>query len=141
MDSDATRKDRIPRPPSRHLQPLRIPSGWIMEGNSFYEIDPCFETYNDASWNFSEDMLVLINKQAKVVVDLGWYPEFKANGAYRLLAVKFFSNKDKMCSSWDHPLKEIRTRSRQEVVAAIEEWLVLFNAESLSAVQINEPGG
>jgi hypothetical protein len=103
------------------LQPLRIPSGWNVEYNTFSELDPKFRMHDDASWNFGEDMLHITNRPIQLLVDLGWYPAHRSKGRYRLKLVRLLTDKDG--ADWDHPLEDLRTRSRRRVVAKIEEWL------------------
>ena len=106
------------------LQPLRIPSGWTVNYNEFKEIEPEFETFDDRSGEFKEDILQLVHPRAGVIVDLGWYPQHQRRGRFTLLAVRI--NDDDQAGEWDRPLERMRTRSKQKVVRTIESWLVKF---------------
>lgn len=111
--------------PRHLLQPLRIPSGWIVGFNEFFDVEPVFEKYlDDQSWDFSEDLLQLSNEYRKIIIDLGWYPSHDPAGQFRLMAVKWFAeDEEPEVDPWRQPLKEFETRSKREVVQKIEEWL------------------
>jgi len=104
------------------LQPLRIPQGWEVKYNSFFETEPKFKYLDDTSEDFCEDMLVLANASVGVLIDLGWYPESEPKGKFGLVAITIHADGDQMSASWLKPLRELRTRSKRKVVAAIEEW-------------------
>ncbi|MNI35050.1 hypothetical protein D3C73_890610 [compost metagenome] len=67
---------------SLRLVPLRIPSGWKVVLNDFTESSP--EKFIDDDyehrWEFKEDILRLENDYKQQLIDLGWYPEFQADG-------------------------------------------------------------
>jgi hypothetical protein len=43
----------------RPLQPLRIPQNWKVNYNQFFDVEPKFKAFDDVSWGFGEDMLLL----------------------------------------------------------------------------------
>lgn len=96
------------------LQPLRIPAGWKIEYNNFSEYD--FEKNGkEDSYELHEDLLRLSNEIASLTIDLGWYPSYDINGNYVLLLVKDFK--------WEQPLKQLLSRSKEQVIACIEKWV------------------
>lgn len=101
------------------LQPLRIPIGWLVEWNTFSEAEASFSTYDDLSWEFSEDMLLLTHRGAHVAIDLGWRPGHRADGAFVLTAARMRGDS----TDWDNPLKQLRSRSKEQVVKVLEDWL------------------
>lgn len=116
---------------NHRLQALRIPGGWEVVYNEFYELDPEFLGVEDSAWEyFTEDILCIAAKRQKkenkkekvntVVLDLGWYPEMGRNGEFALYAIQ---NKN-----WETPLQTFRSRSRKKVVDRIESWLVKYSA-------------
>lgn len=67
------------------LQPLRIPSGWLVSYNKFYQVEPGDELGEDAWMWFSQDLLQLVNQRWGRLLDLGWYPDGDvANGSFRI---------------------------------------------------------
>lgn len=71
-----------------HLQPLRIPTGWLVAFNDLREIDPVADSIpeEDHLWFFKEDMLQMKQPRFNRVLDVGWYPSFDlAEGRYRLV--------------------------------------------------------
>lgn len=74
------------------LQSLKIPTGWSVEFNTFYDLESNFKTHDDNSWNFSQDMLQITNQHRGVLLDLGWYPEHRASGQFKLVAIRIRSS-------------------------------------------------
>jgi hypothetical protein len=102
------------------LQPLRIPSGWVVAyNNGLYEIDPSVERVppQDRWLLFKQDMLQMTNERFNRVLDLGWYPEgdFDA-GSYRL---KVYEGD---CRG--KQLHEFATKDRLALVRELERLLV-----------------
>ena len=112
------RRKVIPNPP---LQPLRIPSGWTVDFNDFYEVEPTFKTYDDSAWNFKEDMLQIKHERFRLLVDLGWYPTARSTGGFGLRLLHFLGE-DKG-ADWENPIEFVQTRSKRKVVKVIEDWL------------------
>lgn len=94
------------------LQPLRIQAGWEVVFNDFTEYDILLHGENDIS-ELHEDLLQLYNSRFNLTIDLGWYREI--NRSYCLMIVKDYN--------WEKPLKEVWTKSKQEVINCIEKWV------------------
>jgi hypothetical protein len=117
----AIKKQSNPKASTPPLQPLRLPMGWAIIWNTFHEIEARFKSWDDTSWNFSEDMFHAENKFRGVVIDLGWIPEFRANGRFVLRAVRRAAGGEHY--NWDRPSRTMTTRSKRKVVDTLEAWL------------------
>ncbi|MDE7324779.1 MAG: hypothetical protein K2N63_00615 [Lachnospiraceae bacterium] len=62
-----------------------------------------------------EDLLQLCCEKENLIIDLGWYPNYDANGNYILMLVKDYK--------WDWPLAQVSSKSKKEIVACIEKWV------------------
>ena len=111
------------------LQPLRIPTGWEVSFNTFFEVDARFRSWDDTSYNFKEDMLLLKNRHRGVIIDLGWMPSFRSTGRFYLRAVRLLSEAEG--GDWEKPMRLLETRSRRKVVTAIEDWLHWYSEHEL----------
>jgi hypothetical protein len=116
----------LAKEPDPPLQPLRIPTGWVIDWNGFLEVDPIFDVGEVESIGFGEDLLQISDKTRSILLDLGWYPSGDPNGEYRLVAIRRHSDEDEMRASWDRPLRSLASRSRMEIVRVLEEWLWHF---------------
>src|SRR5438105_712067 len=96
-----TRTEQVAEPP---LQPPRIPSGWSVRWNNFFEVEPGSKSWDDNRRYFDEDMLLLENQVQGVAVDLGWYPSSRASGSFMVVAVRQSGDR----YPYDHPLRRIR---------------------------------
>lgn len=117
------------------LQPLRIPPGWTIVINKLENLEPEELDADDERWlgTFTEDILYLHTKRKRkrnkqveeqtLAIDLGWYPDSEPTGKFRLVAL--------LNDNWQSPLLEFSSRSKQEIVEVIEQWLfkefMLFN--------------
>jgi hypothetical protein len=109
------------------LQPLRIVSGWEIEWNQFYEVDPSEKaiTYFDSS-----SLLHLHNKQLKRAIDLDWRPKNDVNGHYYLRVInitKVVHPKTKEINyegDWEQLYHEFSSKNRLIIVKEIERLLV-----------------
>ncbi|WP_143288153.1 hypothetical protein [Calothrix rhizosoleniae] len=103
------------------LYPLRIPTGWKVTHNRFYEFDPHQNptlegVYQDNPWLvFVENLLQLQHTPYPFLIDLGWYPEADPKGNFRLSLIK---NQD-----WNQPLRIYESKSGSAIVEKIEDWL------------------
>ena len=99
------------------LQALRIPTGWVVSQNKFYEIEPIEVDPNDTLlWlDFTQDILQIQHKHESIIIDLGWYPDMDPKGNFRLVLIK---NLD-----WQNPIETFETRSAEEVKNKIEYFL------------------
>ena len=106
-----------------NLQPLRIVSGWNVEWNLFYEVDPSLETmtYLDSS-----SLLHLVNPHAKRAINLDWKPENDVNGYFNLRVLNLTEKKNPKTGKldfegdWENLYFEFTTKSRIEIVKEIE---------------------
>ena len=108
------------------LQPLRIPAGWKVEWNTFFEVEPKFKSHDQMSWNFGEDMLLITNDWIGITVEMGWYPSNRSPGIFRLVAIRNDQIEKLMGLAWDDPLRELKTGSKKKVVRTVEKWLEWF---------------
>src|SRR4051812_29295987 len=95
------------------LQPLRIPSGWLVDFNTFSEVDPSTSLGPDAALWRKQDLLQAVHLRRDRVLDLGWYPDGDvAAGAYRVVL---------HAGDLRGPLlHEFESRERLAVVAEVE---------------------
>lgn len=111
----------------KNMQPLRIPPGWTIGINKLENLEPQELSEDDESglYAFTEDILWIHrtnqrkkNKQVEeqtLAIDLGWYPDGEPTGSFRLVAI--------LNDNWASPLLEFSSRSKQEVVEVMEQWL------------------
>lgn len=105
------------------LQPLRITSGWNVEWNLFYEVDPSEKTmhYLDSS-----SLLHLSNYNTMRAIDLDFRPENDVNGCFylRVINLKKVENPKTKKINYKGDLEnlffELETKNRLEVVKEIE---------------------
>ena len=118
------------------LQPLRIPTGWVVEWNTFFDVEPRFKSWDDTSWNFNTDMLLLSNEHRGVSIALEWHPAFRASGAFRLEAVRHIHDPEHGISGdWEHPLKSVKTRSKRKAVTTVEAWLNWYSNHGVPPIR------
>lgn len=109
------------------LQPLRITSGWIIEWNQFYEIDPSKDTmhYLDSS-----SLLHLSNYTIMRAIDLDFRLENDINGHYYLRVInltEIINTKTKKVGyegDWENLYHEFISNKRLEIVKEIERLVV-----------------
>jgi hypothetical protein len=100
------------------LQPLRIPAGWTITRNLFYEeeIDP---TTMDT---VRETLFHAINEQRRRALDLEWVPEQKPDGGFELKVVNItavYNEKTQTIAhhhDWDAPYHTLQTTDRQQLI-------------------------
>lgn len=75
--------------PEVRLQPLRIPAGWTIHNNKFYEIDPDFDkSEDDKFWHlFESTLLWAICEHRYCGLDLSWSPMCSPSGRYIMTLV------------------------------------------------------
>lgn len=88
---------------------------------SLFLIDLLMITMN-IRWEFKEDIMKLESNYKKRVIDLGWYPEFDADGQYTLMLVDVSEENGEGSFYWNK-LIEYRSRSIEEIRMKIEEFL------------------
>lgn len=107
------------------LQIINLPKTWKVAFNEFYEIDPELNNEADSSWEFfKEDILQLENDVHGLLIDLGWYPEFSANGEFKLMLVKVINENGETIGNWESALKTFSSSNRVEIVREIEKWCI-----------------
>jgi hypothetical protein len=118
------------------LQPLRLPPGWAVDWNTFFEVEARFKSWDQVSMNFAEDMLLLINDYRGVYISLDWFPAHGASGAFFLRAVRQIHHPEHgRCGDWSRPLKQMKTRSRRKAVETIEAWLEWYAVHGVPAAR------
>jgi hypothetical protein len=100
---------------------FRIPSGWAVKANQFFDTEPIFKDgILINSEDFTEDALWLDQliydgetwtDNQGLTIDLGWY----GNIGYRLVAFR---------GSWDNIMASFRSKDRFEVRDILENWLL-----------------
>ena len=102
------------------LQPLRIPSGWTVEINILYEVDPeeqyMFPYFSGSTMFYAE------KKKHKVAVDVTWRPEEEVDGEYWVTKISLLDD-----GKWGDEEELFSTRDRQELVTKLERFLHIAN--------------
>ena len=100
----------------RPLQPLRVPTGWMVVFNDLHEIDAADVTEDDRYAFLKEDLLLMAQEHFNRQLDVGWYPEGDSvDGAYRFRLLEGSFDGRLLC--------DLRTRDLAELVAGIERLL------------------
>jgi hypothetical protein len=107
------------------LEPLKIPSGWKVVINKFYNIDP--ETLHelnlsaeDTTWMFFDNTLLLLEHTTReLVLDMGWYPMWEPDGNYGLVVFKLKNSEQKFL--------EKSSKSKKEIVDLINKVLATLS--------------
>ncbi|MFC5530173.1 hypothetical protein [Cohnella yongneupensis] len=110
------------------IMPLRIPAGYAITYNKFYDIDPIIDERDkdrlSNSYYFTEDILQIhtmvvidgnwvVPEKEKFIIDLGWYPECTSDGDYKLVVVD---------DHWNE-IRSLRSRDRLKIKDTLETWL------------------
>jgi hypothetical protein len=109
------------------FQPLRIPSGWTIEWNTFMESDPHPDNMSDFS---GSSLLHAYNDHAKRAINLTLTPEEDFEGEFYLRVINLYedynhqTNKVDLTGIWEAPHYEFRSKSRLEVVIEIERLML-----------------
>ena len=115
------------------MVPLRIPSGWIVLFNIFFEIDPVIvdKEFVHAEY-FTEDLLRIERyfpegaKWEHYVLDLGWFPAEEADGTY------YLTLEDVRTSEI---LRTYETKEREKVREVIERWLEILSIHGHESIE------
>src|SRR5262249_50200206 len=100
------------------LQPLRIPTGWVVSYNRLFELDPdpAALDRDEAVAFFGEDLLQIVRPGCNRLGDVGWYPPGGlVGGGYRLVVYEGDFR--------GRLLHEFATRSRDALIAELERVL------------------
>ncbi|WP_272039132.1 hypothetical protein [Paenibacillus sp. JJ-100] len=111
------------------LIPLKIPAGYAITYNKFYDVEPIRNKDEDdfiENWGyFTEDLLQIVKmkiqkgnwyvpeREDKLLFDLGWYPDSDINGQYVLQLVD---------ENW-YEIKSISSRDRLIIKETLEAWM------------------
>ncbi|MDQ0063251.1 hypothetical protein [Paenibacillus harenae] len=110
------------------LLPLRVPVGFAICFNNFVDLDPIpcktGDGFIENCEYFTEDILQIammkivdgnwiLPKSEKLIIDLGWYPDSRITGQYRLVQVN---------ESWE-VIREKYSKNRYEIRDTIEDWM------------------
>ena len=103
---------------SLKLVPLRVPSGWKIIFNDFTEADSDLfvDENHEQLWEFKEDLLQF-KYEEKRTLDLGWYPEFKPEGRYKLMLIDSASKEQ---PDWEKPIYVFESRKTKDIIEKIE---------------------
>jgi len=109
------------------LQPLRIPAGWNVEWNLFYEVDISKETltYLDSS-----SLIHLNNYGLMRAINLDFRPENDINGYFYLRVINLTAVENPKTKEinydgdWENLHFEFRSKNRLEIVKQIERLLI-----------------
>jgi hypothetical protein len=99
------------------LQELKVPGGWYISYNHFYNIAPSKATVEAIDTVFNEDILQFKNEYRNRLIDLGWYPEGNYDlGAYGLVVYEGdFHGK---------LLYEVKSKDKEEIIREINRLLL-----------------
>ncbi len=107
------------------LVPLRVPTGWAIKFNKFWEIKPFIENGSFVnSEDFSEDLLSIEricpdnSNWPCFILDLGWYPAEDYYGYYKLDLIK---------GSSDNILRTFEAKNYNDIRETIEQWLDILS--------------
>lgn len=112
------------------LQPLIIPTGWTVDWNQFYDVEPGADLLieglpNGDVWElFLQNLLQLKYSNSNLILDLSWIPEADPNGNYQL---ELITNQD-----WENPITTFQSRSKNEIVEKINALLLEIVSGKLS---------
>ena len=96
-----------------NIHPLRIPEGWVVRYNNFWEINPKTLDSDDERWFlFTDSLLLLYHEKSAITLDLGWTLDLSPKGNYQVFIVKE--------PDWEHPMKEFSSDDVEKVIEFIE---------------------
>lgn len=112
------------------LQPLIIPTGWLVSWNQFYDLQPYSNLYIEGLpdgdiWElFLQDLLQLKHINKNLILDLGWIPEADPEGSYHLELV---ANED-----WSNPIFTYESKDKNKIVAQLNNLLISISYDRIS---------
>ena len=105
------------------LQPLRVPPLWRVEYNKFFQVDP--EVIFGRGDELTSTLFVAKNTAHNLSIDVGWYPDSDPDGRY---IVTLYQG-----GNFYDTIGEFESRSRLEVVAAVEQWLMEISTRPIQS--------
>jgi hypothetical protein len=103
------------------LIPLRVPAGWTVVTNMFYNLIPVVTQGEFVNRHlFSDDMLIIEQMRMpglsdpRFILDLSWGPPGDPSGHYRLTL---------MHGDWDHVVCTVESRNSLDARKLIDHWL------------------
>jgi hypothetical protein len=103
---------------------LDIPSDWNVIWNNFTQVEPEKFMTEDYIylWEFQEDIFYFRNEEKRRLLDLGWYPELRPEGMYRLVLIKI-NEQEEISEDWENPIVSYSTRNINELQIKIN-WIL-----------------
>ncbi len=105
---------------------IRTGEGWQITQQRLFDVSP-----EDADkvevrggkitiWQlcFVEDLLQVVNRSRGVVLDVGWYPDSRPEGSYRLRLIHEKKG-ERIPYDWENPEIDFTTRSLSDLLAKI----------------------
>lgn len=74
----------------------------IVDHDSISWINDNFEVTEDTVFDLSQDLLQINFKNQKIILDVGWYPDLDANGAFRTELIKD--------NDWENPIISVESK-------------------------------
>ena len=111
------------------LQALRIPRGWEVILNKFFDLEPSAELIirglpNDDGWLlFEQTLLNLRHQRTGIVLDLGWVPYLDPDGHFWLCLHRG--------DIFREQIVELESRDKNEIVEKINDLLVQVSQGAL----------
>lgn len=106
------------------FQALRIPEGWTVSYNQFYELEATRENVEQVSSFLKEDMLQMRHEKLNRLLDLGFTPENNwEEGRFRLVLFEG--------DFGGTLLYEMHSRDKKEIVEKINELLFRVSIQGL----------
>lgn len=110
------------------LMRMRLPMGWSVNYNKFYDIEPFIKNGELLNEEFYTENLLFLKKMSLIqndwqipnegfAIDLGWYPEFNPKGMYRAVFAQYDYE-----GRWDE-IYTFQSTNRYDIVETIETWL------------------
>lgn len=92
-----------------------LPPGWVETG-TLPSRNPATQTDPDAFASLDEDLWMAESPGGRFLLDVGWYPEGDASGAFTCVLVEG--------GDWEQPTSRLRTRELPAVRAWVDKNLV-----------------
>lgn len=107
---------------------LRVPTGWEIDKNNFYDLEPEEELLvegnaNNNGWSlFEEELLYCRYEKQNLILDMGWFPNYEHDGKFILSLIKDKNWRDQQIIS--------QTQSLAEITQAINNTLLRVSLEN-----------